>query len=536
MAIFGYFRETIFGLGKQLKWSYLPPLMVYVAAGISGLTAIVGTFFIKEYLNLSAAFLAGLGFWAGLPWALKMPLGHIVDLIWKHKNYMVYCGASIITSSLLIMYGLIAHTSTMANFLSLETWFVLSVILTPVGYVIQDVVADAMTVEAVPLENEKGQKFSPKIIKEMHTTMQTLGRFAIIGGTVFVGLINVILFQGVETLSEKEKIQLYASIYLWALIIPLVSVLGVFLANNLKKQRHKIVLERNNFELSDNSKEKRPEVNWTILLGSLIFVLFSLGVGLFNFQFSQEIVFFGSVLIILFLMSKLVKELPESQRLMIVGTAIIIFVFRAMPNPGPGLSWFEIDELGFNEQFFSILSLLSSILTLLGIILLRPYISRNSIAKVIVVLSVAGSILFLPSIGMYYGFHNWTASITSGIVDAKFIAIINTALESPLGQVAMIPLLAWIAKNAPPNMKATFFAVFASFTNLALSASALLTQYLNEIFIVTREIKNKVTSEIESTADYSELGLLLITVTIITLILPIGAIFLIQRSRFQTAD
>ena len=55
--------------------------MVYLAAGVSGLTAIVGTFFIKDYLNLSAAFLASLGFWAGLPWALKMPLGHLVDLI-----------------------------------------------------------------------------------------------------------------------------------------------------------------------------------------------------------------------------------------------------------------------------------------------------------------------------------------------------------------------------------------------------------------------------------------------------------------------
>jgi hypothetical protein len=51
----------------------------------------------------------------------------------------------------------------------------------------------------------------------------------------------------------------------------------------------------------------------------------------------------------------------------------------------------------------------------------------------------------------------------------KFIALINTALESPLGQVSMIPLLAWIAKKAPSHLKATFFAVFASFTNLALS-------------------------------------------------------------------
>ena len=89
------------------------------------------------------------------------------------------------------------------------------------------------------------------------------------------------------------------------------------------------------------------------------------------------------MLIILFLMSKLIKELPKELRLTIVGTAIIIFIFRAMPGPGPGLVWFEIDELGFNEQFFSVLSLLASILTLVGIILLRPFMFNNSIAKII---------------------------------------------------------------------------------------------------------------------------------------------------------
>lgn len=56
-----------------MRLSYLPPLMVYVAAGISGLTAIVGTFYVKERLGLSAEFLAILGFWMMLPWALKMP-------------------------------------------------------------------------------------------------------------------------------------------------------------------------------------------------------------------------------------------------------------------------------------------------------------------------------------------------------------------------------------------------------------------------------------------------------------------------------
>ena len=530
-----FLDSTFLDLGREFKWTYLPPLMVYMAAGISGLTGIVGTFFVKDYLNLSAAFLAGLGFWAGIPWALKMPLGHLVDLIWERKNYMVYLGASLIALSLMIMYGLIIHTETMSEIFSVETWFVISVILAPVGYVVQDVVADAMTVEAVPLSDEQGTNYSKDQVKIMHTTMQTLGRFAIIGGTVLVALVNVILFRDVESLEQSEKINLYGTIYLYALVIPLVSIFGVILANYLRQKKIKI-LKSQGLELKEERANEKTEINWWILGGSLVFVIFTLSVGSFNVPFAQEIVFLGSVIIILFLMFKLIKELPQELRLTIVGTAVIIFIFRAMPGPGPGLTWFEIDQLGFNEQFFSILSLLASILTLAGIVLLRPFMAKNSIAKIIVVLSIAGAILFLPSVGMYYGFHNWTSSLTGGVVDAKFIALINTALESPLGQVSMIPLLAWIAKNAPSHLKATFFAVFASFTNLALSASALGTKYLNEIFTVTREVKDKVSGEIQTTADYSELGILLIVVTLLTLILPIFFVFIVNNSKYKTSE
>ncbi len=534
--ILRFIDSTLIDLGRQFKWTYLPPLMIYLAAGISGLTGIVGTFFVKDYLNLSAAFLAGLGFWAGIPWALKMPLGHLVDLIWNKKNYMVFVGASLISLSLIIMYGLIIHTEWMSSILSVETWFVISVLLAPIGYVVQDVVADAMTVEAVPLVDDSGNKFSRDEIKLMHTTMQTLGRFAIIGGTVLVALANVILFKGVDKLEQADKISLYGSIYIYALIIPIVSVLGIFLASYLKNQKKKKLIEQGLEGDQDYAPSDKTEVNWWILGGSLVFVIFTLGIGSFKVPFAQEIVFVGSMAIILFLMNKLVRELPQDLRLTVVGTAIIIFIFRAMPGPGPGLSWFEIDVLEFNEQFFSVLSLIASVLTLVGIILLRPFMANNSIARIIVILSVAGAILFLPSVGMYYGFHNWTSSITNGVVDAKFIAILNTALESPLGQVSMIPLLAWIAKNAPSHLKATFFAVFASFTNLALSASALGTKYLNEIYVITREVRDKVTNAILTTADYSDLGILLITVTLITLIIPIVFVVIIQKTKFKTSE
>src|SRR3970040_465481 len=94
-------------LARSFRFSFLPPLMVYLAAGISGLTGIVGVFFVKDYLGLSAEFLAALGFWAAIPGAPKMPLGHLVDLICRWKGALVHVGAGLIAASLLIMAALI---------------------------------------------------------------------------------------------------------------------------------------------------------------------------------------------------------------------------------------------------------------------------------------------------------------------------------------------------------------------------------------------------------------------------------------------
>ncbi len=528
------YKKIIIDLGNNLQWSYLPPLMIYMAAGISGLTGIVGIFFIKEYLNLSASFLLSLSFWAGIPWILKIPLGHMVDLFWKQKYYFVFLGASLISFSLIIMYGVIEHSIFMLRFFSLEVWFIISTILAPTGYVIQDVVADAMTVESVPLINNKGQPFSKKYIKSMHTTMQTLGRFSIILGFILVASVNVTIFSNVESWSIDQKMSVYAQVYLYSICIPIISVIGVLTSLLQKYLNDKKLLKLG--IVNKNPEIYKTKANYIILTGSLIFVFFTIFIGITNIPFSQEIVFLGSMIIILFLMFKLINKLQRKHKYSIIGTAIIIFIFRATPSVGPGLNWFEIDILKFDQQFFSVLSLLSSILTLVGIIILRPFIVSNSIAKIIVILTLANSVLMLPSIGMYYNFHIWTASLTQGIVDARFIAVINTSLESPLGQVAMIPLLSWIAKNAPNNLKATFFAVFASFTNLALSARDLFSKYLNDIFVITRKVTDKINNNIISEADYSDLGYLLITVLILALILPISSVYLTQRTKFKTNE
>ncbi|NOZ52765.1 MAG: folate/biopterin family MFS transporter [Gammaproteobacteria bacterium] len=539
LIISAWIDRNILELGREMRLSYLPPLMVYVAAGISGLTGIVGTFFVKEYLGLSAEFLAALGFWAGIPWALKMPLGHLVDLIWRFKSVLVFVGAALITASLLIMIGLLSHTEAMRQIMTVETWFVISVLLAPIGYVVQDVVADAMTIEAVPKYDHTGQTYHKKTKRLMHTTMQTLGRVAIISGGILVALLNVYMFSGVAAMEEIQKIRIYTDIYQLALAIPVISLIGVGLGGYLKwrdvkrlhHQGHTLKTAWNMI----NTQEESPSPNWWILGGSLIFVVFTLGVGLNNAPYNQEIIFFGSLSIILFLMSRLVKELDADTRRTIVGTAIIIFIYRATPTPGPGSTWWMIDELGFDQQFLSVLALIASSLTLMGILIFRRFMAEKSIADIIVFLTIASTVLALPIVGMFYGLHEWTAAQTGGVVDARFIALMDTALESPLGQIAMIPMLAWIANSAPAHLKATFFAVFASFTNLALSASQLGTKYMNQIYTITREVKNPVSGTISTPADYSELGLLLITVTLLVLCLPLITVAIVRKTNLQSA-
>ncbi|WP_455204059.1 hypothetical protein [Kaarinaea lacus] len=537
--IYHWFDRIILELGREMRLSYLPPLMVYVAAGVSGLTGIVGTFFVKEYLGLSAEFLAALAFWAGIPWALKMPLGHLVDLIWRFKSLLVFIGAGLIAVSLVIMIGLLSNPDAMREVMSAEAWFVLSVILAPVGYVVQDVVADAMTVEAVPRVNEKGEPIDAPTLKLMHTTMQTLGRVAIIGGSISVALLNVFMFSGAATLPEPEKVKIYTDIYQLALIIPIISVAGVTFGGYLKYRYYK-QLRHHGFDRTKawdmvNIQTERPNPNWWILGGSLVFVMFTLSMGLSDMSFSQEVIFFGSLAIIGFLMHRLVRQLDPAARGVLIGTAIIIFVFRATPTPGAGETWWMIDDLGFDQQFLSVLSLIASSLAMLGMFIFRRFMAEKSIAYIVVFLTILSAFLALPNIGLYYGIHEWTAAHTNGVVDARFIALIDTAMESPFGQVAMIPMLAWIANSAPSNLKATFFAIMASFTNLALSASQLGTKYVNQVFTITREVKDPSSGEITVPEDYSELGILMISITVVNFALPLLAIWLVRKSRLGTA-
>jgi hypothetical protein len=503
-----WFRSDFLGLFRGMRWSYVPPLMVYFAAGVSGFTGIIEAFFVKEKLGLTPASLASLGFWAGLPWALKMPVGHLVDLYWRWKSLFVYLGAAVMSLSLMIMVGLTGYPEHLSRFLALDTWYVISVLLAPIGFVLQDVVADAMTVEAVPAVREDGVPFPKEEQQEMHVTMQTLGRVAIVGGGAVVAGAGGWLARVVS----------YEAMYWMSLCIPALSVLGVLLASwtgTGRSRADQVGEPRSPVSVMHQPvpSDGRNPIDWSILGGSAVFVALTLALGLSTIALKEEMVLIGSLGVILFLMGQLFRDLHPAKRRELIGLAAIIFVFRAMPSVGAGASWWQMDRLGFDEAFFGTLRQVSAILAIGGMLALRGWMGRRPVPYLVVFLSLYGTVMMMPFIGMFYGLHEWTeAHLGFG---ARTIALIDTMADSPLGQVAMIPMLAWIAKEAPRDRKATYFAVMAAFTNLALSASQLATKYLNKAFVIER-------------GQYDELGMLMITAALLGLVLPLLTVFAFQ--------
>jgi hypothetical protein len=108
----------------------------------------------------------------------------------------------------------------------------------------------------------------------------------------------------------------------------------------------------------------------------------------------------------------------------------------------------------------------------------------------------------------------WTESVFG--FGARTIAIIDTAAASPLVQLSMVPLLTLIAIYAPASHRATWFALMASFMNLALVAGQLGTKYVNWVFVVER-------------GSYGQLPVLALTVVVLGVAVPLAAIFAFGR-------
>ena len=466
------------------RLSYVPVVMVYFAYGALGLIDVTRDLWIKEALTLTPAQLAGIAVWLSLPWTIKMVFGELVDsvpIFGSQRTAYVLIGASFTACGLVTLAG--AAAGWLA-FLAPNNLYIFGAMLIVVGTVIQDVVADAMSTEVVVRTDAAGNPRPDPEVRAELGMVQVLGRIALSTGILAVAGLSGLL----ASMFSRE------TVFLMGLVIPVISITGVFLRRN-------IVVERR-------------ATDWRILGGGIAYgaVVIVLGVG--GVPYAQEVVFVLSMTVVCTMLVLVCRDISPEARHAILFTSIVIFAFRATPSVGDAYFWWTLDVLKFDAAFYGVLRQTGAIMSIVAMWMFSKQLTEYSVTSVLLWIAIASSILSLPSIGLVYGLHEWTeANFGFG---ARSIAFVDTVAASPFAQLSMIPLLTLIAYYAPAGHRATWFALMASLMNLALVAGQLQTKYFNEIFVVDR-------------GHYDALGPLLIIVVAIGFILPVAVIVLFGR-------
>ena len=464
---------------RAMRWRYLPLLMIYYAYGALGLVAIAEAFWIKDELTFTPAELAAIAVWLTLPWTIKMVFGQLADsvpIFGSQRRVYVFIGASLVASGMIILAGAAGGWITLA---SKNALYVTAQLLIVVGVVLQDVIADAMTTEVVDRVRPDGSPRPEAEVQRELGLVQVLGRLALWSGILSVAGLSGWLAQ----------IYSYETVFLLGLAVPATSLTGAMLVR------------------LDGAAPK--PIDWRILGGGIVFGAVVLAIGLSGLPLGQELVFIISLTVIALMLARIAEGLDEVHRKRIFYAALVIFLFRASPGVGEGYRWFTIDVLGFDEAFYGTLAQIGAGLSLAGAWLFSDIITRQPIAKVLLWLTVIGTVLSLPTIALALRWDEWTMA-TFGF-GARTIALVDTTVTSPFAELSMIPALTLVAINAPSGRRATWFALMASLMNVALVAGQLQTKYLNLLFEVGR-------------GSYTDLAALTIAAVTIGFIVPVAGI------------
>jgi len=469
---------------RAFRFAYLPLLSVYLASGALGIIAVADQFWVKKSLTLTPAELASLAVWLQLPWTAKMVFSEFVDslpIFGSQRRAYIFIGAGLIASGLVLLAG---AAGGWISFARPERLYVMAQLLVVIGSVVQEVVADAMSPEVVARASADGSPRPQADINRDLAFVEVLARLTYSAGAFAVGWLAGIL----------AKSFAYETVFLMGLVVPLLSLSGALLVR------------------LDGGR--RRDLDKRIFGGGLALAAIATLLGLSAFRYAQEVVFLLSLAVICLMLKRVMVRLDAAIRRRIALVAIMIFAFRAVPMIGDGYRWFAMDRLGFDEAFFGVLQLTSTGVGLAAMWLLADSLVRRPPGTVLLWLTFMTALLFVPSLLLVNGAHEWTERVLG--FGARSIALIDEAAQSPLFLLATVPLLALIAVHAPPDQRATCFALIASLMSLAVVASQLLTKYVNLMFPVDR-------------GAYEHLPALVLAVTVSTVVLPLVVILGLRR-------
>ncbi len=319
----GALLRSLFG---SVRLAYVPVLVTYFCYGASGITSIALLYFQKDALGITPAEAAAIAFWVALPWSTKMVAGVASDvhpIFGRRRVSYLLLGALLTFGG----YGWLATTA------STKGTYLAAMVIIAVGFMVQDVVADALSVELARTDEEVKQ-------------IQTLGRMALLAGTISVGYLSGWL---AGALGPRP-------VFAIALLLPALVMAAAGL------------IPRETARAMAPGEEANPlgagKSRLVVLVG-LGYAALGVALEALSVPFGQEIILVVSGGLIVMLLQRV-----GISRAVAVA-AFAIFCFRAVPSPGQGFSYWAIDRLGFDQEFLGVLAQMSAMLSLVGLIVFR---------------------------------------------------------------------------------------------------------------------------------------------------------------------
>ncbi|XP_051127976.1 folate-biopterin transporter 1, chloroplastic isoform X1 [Andrographis paniculata] len=167
---------------------------------------------------------------------------------------------------------------------------------------------------------------------------------------------------------------------------------------------------------------------------------------------------------------------------------IFIFLWQATPQSDSAMFYFTTNKLGFTPEFLGRVKLVTSIASLLGVGLYNGFLKSVPLRKIFLATTVIGSALGMTQVLLVTGVNR-----NLGISDEWF-AIGDSLVITVLGQVSFMPVLVLAAKLCPEGMEATLFATLMSISNGGSVVGGLIGAGLTQLFGITKDRFDYLTS------------------------------------------
>ena len=210
------------------------------------------------------------------------------------------------------------------------------------------------------------------------------------------------------------------------------------------------------------------------------------------------------------------KLFQVAKRRDIWAPAFFVFLWQATPSAGTAMFYFNTNELGFSPEFLGRVALVRAFCALGGVALYNGYLKRVPLKKMFLWTSILGTALGSTQLLLVS-----RMNLELGISD-KVFALTDTAVLTVLGEVSFLPVLVLAAKICPEGVEATFFAALMSLFN----AGGVTSEFLGA----------GLTKSLGVTADNFDNLFLLLSICLVTGLLPLAAINLIDEVKDDDAD